>query len=204
MPSTTVAHGKKPADASQRVELLRSDEELDEATRELCALMSSGGVLSGADEERLQRLVDAVEAYEDIHYRIQEPSHAALLKHLLAAKGDGLAKLAKAVKIPMRDIKAILGGKRQVWPSEAEAFSKYFSVDRSVFEPEPDTVAVVGVVVGSGLAGVQKSSLFRIAGRPSATSTGSTNGLPSAVASIMRQTLQWAGSGPPPLVGLKS
>src|SRR5947209_1701420 len=138
MRSTTMTRGKKRADATQRVETVRSDEDLAEATEELCALMSSKTALSSQEENRFQHLVNLVEAYEDVHYPIPEPSHAALLEHLLAAKDGGLRKLAKATKVSIGNINAILSGKRQIWPKEAKAFGEYFSVDPSIFDPEPD------------------------------------------------------------------
>jgi HTH-type transcriptional regulator/antitoxin HigA len=182
---------------------LRSDKELDEATREACALMSSKAALSDADERRLQQLVGAIEAYEDVHYPIPEPSHAALLKHLLVAK-PGLKKLAMATRISVSELNDILRGKRQVSPKKAQALSGYFSVEPSVFEPEADTVVMVGVHIHSGSVGVRAMGEFRFTSGSSGTSTASKNGLPASVASLMRHVLQTAGSVPPPLVGLKS
>ena len=127
--------GKKPAVAAHSVAAIRSDEDLARATRELRSLMSSKGPLSTADKKRFQQLVNSIEKYEDIHYPIPEPSHAALLEHLLAAKNGGLTKLAKATGVSLNDVKAILNGKRQIGHQEAKAFAKYFSVEPSVFNP---------------------------------------------------------------------
>ncbi|HVS39729.1 MAG TPA: hypothetical protein VMS17_29500 [Gemmataceae bacterium] len=98
--------------------------------------MSSKSPLSQTDEKRFQHLVNIIEAYEDAHYPIPEPSHAALLEHLLAAKDGDVKALSKATNVAVEDIQAILGGKRQVRPQEASAFAKYFSVEPSVFDPE--------------------------------------------------------------------
>jgi HTH-type transcriptional regulator/antitoxin HigA len=201
----TVTSGKKRADAIQSVDAIRSDEDLADATRELCALMSSKTPLCGADEKRFQHLVNIIEEYEDVHYPIPEPSHAALLKHLLSAKNGGLNKLSNATSLSVADIKAILSGKRQVWPQEARAFAKYFAVDPSVFDPEPDTFTIMGIATYSGLAGAQSSGWFRVIGRAAATATNPKNGLPTSVTSIIRRVLaHQVGPGLLPLFGVKS
>jgi HTH-type transcriptional regulator / antitoxin HigA len=130
-----VPSGKKPATANRKVETIRSDDDLADATRELCALMSKTA-RSDAEERRFQHLVSIIEAYEDVHYPIPEPSHQALLEHLLAAKPGGIKALSEATGVAVSDIEAILRGQRQVRPQEAEGFAAYFCVEPSVFEPE--------------------------------------------------------------------
>ena len=137
-----MASGKKLARADRKVEPVRSDEDLAVATRELCALMSSKTALSHADEKRFQHLVNIIEMYEDAHYPMPEPSHAALLDHLLAAKDGGPKALSAATGVTVGEIRTILSGKRQVRPQEAAAFAKFFSVEPSVFDLGPDTFAI--------------------------------------------------------------
>lgn len=134
MRNTTVPSGKKPVTASRKIETIRSDKDLTDATQELCALMSKAA-RSDAEERRFQHLVNIIEACEEFHYPIPQPSHQALLEHLLAAK-PGLNALSEATGAAVSDIEAILRGQRQVQPQEAEVFAAYFSVEPSVFEPE--------------------------------------------------------------------
>jgi antitoxin component HigA of HigAB toxin-antitoxin module len=109
-----------------------SEAELAEATRELCALMSKRR-FSASEEERFQDLVSIVEEYERAHHPIADPSHGALLEHLLEAKEITAAGLAKATEIPRRDIEAILKGKRDIAAKEAAALARYFHLESSIF-----------------------------------------------------------------------
>ena len=113
---------------------IRSDSELDQATRELCRVISLGSALTGFQRQKLNCLTKAIEAYEKIHYPIPSPTNAGMLEHLLDAKGKNPSQLAKATGIPRGDITEVLHGHRDIRPDEAIAFSQYFNVDQTVFE----------------------------------------------------------------------
>jgi HTH-type transcriptional regulator/antitoxin HigA len=113
---------------------IQSDAELDQATRRLCRLLSIDRKPTREEEKQIRFLTNAIEAYEDKHYSIPEPTAAALLSHLLDAKGATAAQLASESGITVRDISAILNGKRDIRQGESAAFARYFNVDASVFD----------------------------------------------------------------------
>lgn len=110
--------------------MINSEEELDEALRQLCGLMSSR---SPDDLRQLEALAEAVETYERVHHPVAEPSHAGLLQHLLNAKGVSVQTAARATRVSLKSIQSILHGQREVLPEEARALAKYFAVDQSIF-----------------------------------------------------------------------
>ena len=62
-------------------------------------------------------------------------SDAAMLRHLIEARGVKQSKLAADVKIPMSTISEVLNGKRQLTRKHIAIFSKYFGVSSAVFQP---------------------------------------------------------------------
>jgi len=124
-----VTPGKRPA----IVKPVRSENELDRALQEFCRLADDP-----SKSARLSDLADSIEEYEAEHHAIPEPSHSALLRHLMLAKECGPATLAKQTGISVREVRAILDGVRDIDPQEAGVLGRFFAVDASVFEPEPD------------------------------------------------------------------
>jgi HTH-type transcriptional regulator/antitoxin HigA len=61
-------------------------------------------------------------------------SDAAMLRHLIEARGISQAKLANEVEISMSTISEILNGKRQLNRHHISALAKYFGVPSSVFQ----------------------------------------------------------------------
>ena len=118
----------------KRVTAIRSEKELDTAASELCELLSLGRAFSLDEDLRYQYLTDAIEAYEKVHHPIPEPSQAAVLEHLLEAKGSTPAKLAKATGVAKHAIAAIMDGERNMLAEEAATFARFFHVEESVFE----------------------------------------------------------------------
>lgn len=130
-----------------RAVTLNSEEELDDALRQLCGLMSSR---SPDDLRQLETLAEAVEAYERVHHPVAEPSHAGLLQHLLNAKGVSAQTAARATRVSLKSLRSILSGQREVLPAEARVLAKYFAVDPLVFRsnaevsPTPSDAAGLG------------------------------------------------------------
>jgi HTH-type transcriptional regulator/antitoxin HigA len=138
--------GKRHASADVWRGEIRSEAELDKATHRLCALLSLNRRPTRAEDAEIRLLTDAVEAYEDQHHPIPEPTAAALLSHLLEARDASPARLASATGIAVQDISAILSGLRGITRTESGAFAKFFHLDESVFDvPAPSvTIKVVG------------------------------------------------------------
>ncbi len=129
--------GKATAGVMPKTPAIRSERDLDTATRELCKLISLGAGLSPSDEKRLRALTDAIESYERLHHPIPEPTHAAMLEHLMDAKGVGLGQLAKATNLSRVALSSILKGTRGVEKKEAEGLARFFRVEPSVFANAP-------------------------------------------------------------------
>jgi antitoxin component HigA of HigAB toxin-antitoxin module len=137
-----VTRGKKRTAATLDVPTIRSEEDLDRATSEACGLLSLGRDLSNPEQQRLHFLTAAIRTHEGIHHPIPDPSHAALLEHLMDAKGCSPTHLAKATGIPRSNITAYLRGQRQIGTKAAKELAQYFHVERSVFEDEDDVPTV--------------------------------------------------------------
>lgn len=65
---------------------IKSDEQLRHALEVINALLAQGR-LDGGEEDYLDVLSDLVESYEDEHFPIGPASDAAILQHLMEAKG---------------------------------------------------------------------------------------------------------------------
>jgi antitoxin component HigA of HigAB toxin-antitoxin module len=172
-----VTPGKKRAAVTRDVAAIRSEKELAEATREVCDLMSLQGSLSSANEQRFQTLVDLIEKYERVHHPIPEPSHAAILRHVLDTKTGGVQKLAEVTGISRGIIAAILAGKLEMGSQEAEKFAKYFHVETSVFAIDGGSVAVE-VIGKAGQANRRISTWFQFEGRSAAESRSTPEHVP--------------------------
>jgi antitoxin component HigA of HigAB toxin-antitoxin module len=105
-------------------------------------LLSLGSAMSLAEWERFRLLTDAVEAYEELHYPIPEPSHAALIQHLVEARGITPARLAQDTRLSPKVISDTLRGRRELNGDEAAILAAYFHVERSVFEKITPTVHI--------------------------------------------------------------
>jgi HTH-type transcriptional regulator/antitoxin HigA len=127
----TATRGRKPANVDPIA--IRNESDLDAATKEICSLMSSA-TLSDSNKKRIETLAEAVEAYESVHHPIPDPSQAAVLAHLLHARGATSKDLAEATGVSERTISGILSGKRTINDNQAATFASYFHVGKSVFE----------------------------------------------------------------------
>jgi HTH-type transcriptional regulator/antitoxin HigA len=147
--------GRERASVTTETVEIRSEDDLDRMTSELCRLMSLGEGMSSDEDRRFRALTVAVERYELIHHPIDDPSHAALLAHLLEAKGSSQAELAKATGINRHRITAILHGTREINDDEANILSRYFHVEPSLFTEPAPSVSMKVVGKGAGTAGLR-------------------------------------------------
>jgi antitoxin component HigA of HigAB toxin-antitoxin module len=163
----TVTTGKPHADARRKVSKIESDRALDQATGEVCALLALGNALSSEQQQRLDELIPAIDAYESKYHPIPEPSHAGLLQHLMDAKSCSEATLARATGISRQVIADILRGKRQIGQEDAGAFAKYFHVGQDVFNVRAPAV-VVRIVSQADVHGVLQIGWFTVRGKSTA------------------------------------
>lgn len=91
------------------------------------------GRLSKGELAYLDTLSELVLAYEHVHHPIPAPSDAAMLRHLMEAKGVTQMQLYQATKISLSTISEILSGKRHFTKGTIAAFAAYFHVDKGLF-----------------------------------------------------------------------
>jgi HTH-type transcriptional regulator/antitoxin HigA len=111
---------------------IKSDDSLKEAQAMMDKVLSRGR-LNKAELEYLDALSDLVMAYESTHYVIQSPSDAAMLQHLMEAKGINQKTLHDETGISASTISELLSGKRRFAKSMVGTLSAYFNVDRKLF-----------------------------------------------------------------------
>src|SRR5262249_45746341 len=111
---------------------LRSDEELALAIRGIDRLIVRGDLDSG-EQDYLDVLTDLVEKYEAEEHPMPPVSDAAMLRHLIEARGITQSELAADVKIPVSTVCEILSGKRTLNRRQISILAKYFHVSPLVF-----------------------------------------------------------------------
>lgn len=111
---------------------IESDDDLDQAIRMLDKLLARK-TLSLQERGYRDILSHEIERYEDDAVPMPEVSGAAMLKHLIEAKGVSLTEVAAGTKIAISSISEILSGKRRLNTSHIPVLAKFFNVDRSVF-----------------------------------------------------------------------
>jgi HTH-type transcriptional regulator / antitoxin HigA len=112
---------------------LRSDEELALAIKAIDSLIARGDLDSG-EQDYLDILTDIVERYEADEHPMPPVSDAAMLRHLIEARGISQSKLADEVGIVMSTISEVLNGKRRLNRHHIGVLAKYFGVSPSVFQ----------------------------------------------------------------------
>ena len=111
---------------------IRSEKELDSAIRRIDALLDQKR-RTRAEEDYLEVLGNLVECYEAEQYPEQPVSDAAMLRHLIDAKGVPQAEVARAAGIANSTISAVLHGKRSLSRDHIGRLAAYFHVAPGVF-----------------------------------------------------------------------
>ena len=111
---------------------IRSDGELAQAIEVIDSLIIRGDLDSG-EQDYLDVLTDLVEKYETDEHPMPPVSDAAMLRHLMEARGINQSKLAADVDIPVSTICEILGGKRPLTRRHIGVLAKYFNVNPATF-----------------------------------------------------------------------
>jgi HTH-type transcriptional regulator/antitoxin HigA len=110
---------------------LKSEKQFNEAQNVIDKLLTEGKLSSG-EEMYLDALSDLVAAYEDVHYPIEPASDAAMLRHLMEAKGITQADLHRDTQIAKSTISEVLAGKKSFSRQMIRKLAHYFNVDVSV------------------------------------------------------------------------
>jgi HTH-type transcriptional regulator / antitoxin HigA len=109
------------------------DEKALKASQAMMDRIFARGRLQAAETAYLDALSDLVMAYESTHHSISAPSDAAMLQHLMHAKGVSQKELHDASGIPASTISEILSGRRGFAKGMVGTLASYFNVDRKLF-----------------------------------------------------------------------
>lgn len=112
---------------------LKSDEDLDKATKVLDSLTDRLDDLAPEEQDYLAVLTDIVERYEDETIPLPVVSDKDLLRHLIEAKGVTQTDVAKETGIVVSTISEVLAGRRQLNRAHIGRLARYFNVGPSVF-----------------------------------------------------------------------
>lgn len=111
---------------------IRSDEELEQAIEVINSLIIRGDLDAG-EQDYLDVLTDLVEKYEADEHPMAPVSDAALLRHLIEARGITQSKLAEDVDIQVSTINEVLAGKRKLTRRHIGVLAKYFNIRPAAF-----------------------------------------------------------------------
>ena len=110
---------------------LKSERQFREAQKVIDRLLLKG-TLSQGEEMYLDALSDLLSASEDVHYPIEPASDAAMLRHLMEAKGVTQADLHRDTQVAKSTISEVLAGKKPFSRQMIRKLARYFNVDVSV------------------------------------------------------------------------
>lgn len=110
---------------------IRSNSHLKAAQVVMDRLLAKGKLDQG-ESLYLDALSDLTATYEDEHHPIAPASDAALLRHLLEAKGVTQADLHRETGIAKSTISEVLAGKKPFSRQMIRKLAQYFLVDVSV------------------------------------------------------------------------
>jgi HTH-type transcriptional regulator / antitoxin HigA len=111
---------------------IRSEEELDDAIRVIDMLVDQEK-RSDAEEDYLDVLGDLIEAYEDVHHPMDEPSDGDMLRFLIEQKGVTQAAVARDAGLAASTVSEVLAGKRTLTRAQIGKLAKFFKVEPGVF-----------------------------------------------------------------------
>lgn len=106
---------------------IKSDDHLAAAQAVMDDLLAKGE-MDGAEEAYLDALSDLVAAYEAACHAIGPASDAAMLQHLLEAKGVKPSAVSESTGIPKSSISEVLAGKKPFTRKMIGKLAKFFGV----------------------------------------------------------------------------
>jgi|SRR5262245_53031483 len=112
---------------------IRSDADLDEAIAVVDRLLARRKPLDSQEQDYLDSLGHEIERYEVEAYPMPDVSGAAMLAHLIDARGETLSEIAEGTGIVLSTLSSILSGKRQLNRAHIEKLAPYFGIEPGVF-----------------------------------------------------------------------
>lgn len=110
---------------------IASEDHLQDAQRIMDRLLGQAELDDG-ETAYLDALSDLVAIYEDVHHSIEPASDAAMLRHLLEAKGISQAQLSREAAISKSTISEVLAGKKLFGRQMIRKLADYFQIDVSI------------------------------------------------------------------------
>ena len=107
---------------------IRSEDEFEAAQKIMDRLLANERLSAGV-VMYLDALSDLVGSYEDQHYPITPASDAAMLRHLMEAKGITQAELHRGTGIAKSTISEVLAGKKPFSRQMIRTLAEFFDVD---------------------------------------------------------------------------
>jgi HTH-type transcriptional regulator / antitoxin HigA len=114
---------------------INSEKELDEALDIIDKIISKGEI-TDEEDNYINDLAEAIEAYEDIHYPMGKSTPASMICFLMDQHSLDNAKLALESGIPEADVVSLKTGQRIPTSAEADLLGKRFHCDSSLFVEE--------------------------------------------------------------------
>ncbi len=111
---------------------IKSEEELDEATRLIDELLDDEELPTDA-KEYLEVLEGLVSEYESEHHDIPPVPDSYLLEHLIEAQDVSQAEVARATGIASSTISAVIAGTRQLTREQIGLLCRYFGISPDTF-----------------------------------------------------------------------
>jgi HTH-type transcriptional regulator/antitoxin HigA len=136
--ATRAAPGAKPVDGyfelvrQLPLRVLRRDADLDRAVAMIDELIDREKLDPG-EQDYLDALSTFVEKYEAERFPTPAVGGAAMLRHLMDARGVGQAELARDTGIAESTVSEVLSGKRRLSRGHVGKLARYFAVDQGVF-----------------------------------------------------------------------
>jgi len=119
---------------------IRSEQELDEATRVIDELIAHEQRSPGADDY-LDVLSDLVEKYENEHHPVPDASPVEMLRFLIEDRKTNQRAVALGSGMHVSTMSEILSGGRQMNLDHMRKLAAFFNVDIAVFLPVDKVVS---------------------------------------------------------------
>ena len=124
--------------ATIQTETLQTEEEYQRALQRLWEVFSAESGTPEGDE--CDRLADLVEAYEDIHFPMKDPTPAAAIEFRMDQANLTLDDLTPCIGTPELAA-AVLAGHQEVTPAMAQALYDHLDIDLFDLLPQPVAAA---------------------------------------------------------------
>jgi HTH-type transcriptional regulator/antitoxin HigA len=130
---------------------IRSRAQYQRVLRQVDGLMRKAR-LTRAEDDLLELLASLVAQYEQTRFPAPDVTPAAMLAHLLEARGATVADVSAATAIAKRTLAKFLDGSRPIDATSRAQLAKFFHVSPDLFQPDeqPPDHRQGGLAKGAG------------------------------------------------------